>query len=380
MKIIAVHSSSELYGSDRSLLAICESAAKKGHEVEVLLPGDGPLVERVEQAGGHPRVMPLAILRRADLFRARSWWQFFTAMNEARRLAQRAESTAHPTVVLSNTSAVLSGTVIARKSKASHVQVVREIYSSPLESSIFDFLTRWASVRIFVSEACQRQFKARWFTRPSGVVVNSGAELAFHEWSPRSHNDSEIRVTCVGRLSAWKGQEVLIAAISVLMQRGHRVRLRIVGGEYGETDHYLDRLIEQAESSGLADMVEFIGEVTDPTPHYLWADVVAVPSQRPEPFGKVVIEAMNASRPVVATAHGGPAEVLADGLGGVLFAPHSADALADAIIRAASVPAEWEVLSHQAFTKSVRYSAAASADRIVDLLQSAAFGIKESRA
>jgi len=55
------------------------------------------------------------------------------------------------------------------------------------------------------------------------------------------------------------------------------------------------------------------------------------PSLLPEPFGLVVIEAMAAARPVVATAHGGPLEMIEDGVSGYLVPPGDPIALAGKI-------------------------------------------------
>ena len=54
---------------------------------------------------------------------------------------------------------------------------------------------------------------------------------------------------------------------------------------------------------------------------YRSLDVFVLPSKEPEPFGLVVLEAMASGLPVIATAHGGPAEILRDNVTGVLVTP-----------------------------------------------------------
>jgi glycosyltransferase involved in cell wall biosynthesis len=70
----------------------------------------------------------------------------------------------------------------------------------------------------------------------------------------------------------------------------------------------------------------------NPDSHYLWADVVVVPSTKPEPFGLVAIEAMAAGRSVIAANHGGLSEIVIDGVTGTLFSPGSINSLASAIV------------------------------------------------
>ena len=61
-------------------------------------------------------------------------------------------------------------------------------------------------------------------------------------------------------------------------------------------------------------------------------DILVLASSQPEPFGLVIVEGMASGRPVIATAHGGPCELIEDGVTGLLVTPGSADALATAII------------------------------------------------
>jgi glycosyltransferase involved in cell wall biosynthesis len=73
----------------------------------------------------------------------------------------------------------------------------------------------------------------------------------------------------------------------------------------------------------------------------VWAasQIAVVPSTEPEPFGRVAIEAMAHSLPVVAAAHGGLTEIVVDGQTGHLVAPADPSALAAAIGKLASEPA-----------------------------------------
>lgn len=141
-----------------------------------------------------------------------------------------------------------------------------------------------------------------------------------------------MNLLLVGRLNSWKGQSVLLEAVSLLpaILRA-RVRVRLVGGVFAAQTHFSQQLESAISELNLSDQVDLIPFTRDPTEHYLWADLVVVPSTKPEPFGLVAIEGMAAGRPVIASNHGGLVEIVVDGETGTLMRPGSAEALCAAI-------------------------------------------------
>ncbi|MCS6855900.1 MAG: glycosyltransferase family 4 protein, partial [Elioraea sp.] len=137
-----------------------------------------------------------------------------------------------------------------------------------------------------------------------------------------------------GRLSRWKGQQVLIAALR-LMERRDAVAV-LAGDAAGGGGHAL-HLARLAAACGVADRVRFAGHVADMPAALSAADVVVNASIAPEAFGRVVIEAQAMARAVVATAHGGAAETVEDGVTGLLVPPNDPAALARALDRVLSL-------------------------------------------
>jgi glycosyltransferase involved in cell wall biosynthesis len=109
-----------------------------------------------------------------------------------------------------------------------------------------------------------------------------------------------------GRLAPWKGQHVLLEALP-LLDGAHAL---IVGDAlFGEGD-YKHSLLQRAAELGLAGRVHWLGFRDDVPALMRAADVVVHTSTSPEPFGRVIVEAMLARRPVVAAAMGASAEIL----------------------------------------------------------------------
>jgi glycosyltransferase involved in cell wall biosynthesis len=132
-----------------------------------------------------------------------------------------------------------------------------------------------------------------------------------------------------GRLTPWKGQHVLLKALTALPG----VQAVIVGSAMFGQDAYEAEVRQMATSEGLNDRVRFTGFQSDIAEIMAGVDVVLHTSTHAEPFGRVVVEGMLAGRPVVATSGGGVNEIIADGQDGLLIPPSDPAALSTAISR-----------------------------------------------
>jgi glycosyltransferase involved in cell wall biosynthesis len=143
-------------------------------------------------------------------------------------------------------------------------------------------------------------------------------------------------VAVLGRLADWKGQDVLVRALAeAALAEAGAVGL-IAGDAYpGEAAPDIAGL---AASLGVADRVRLLGFRRDPGDVLAAADVVAVPSTRPDPLPNSAIEALAAGRPVVAAAHGGLPEIVRDRATGLLVRPGDPAALARALRELADDP------------------------------------------
>ena len=142
----------------------------------------------------------------------------------------------------------------------------------------------------------------------------------------------ELLVGNVGRLALQKGQRHLIAAMPLLLERVPFAHLVIAGG--GDLEDYLRDLALQA---GVADRVHVLGPRKD-VPALMHAiDVFAMPSIW-EGFGLVLLEAMAAGRPIVASRVATIPEVVVDRETGLLVPTGDPVALADALARLAHDP------------------------------------------
>jgi glycosyltransferase involved in cell wall biosynthesis len=141
-------------------------------------------------------------------------------------------------------------------------------------------------------------------------------------------------VGIVGRLQPWKGQLLFLEAAARVARACPEARFLVVGGAIlgweGTYPADLKRFAQQTPE--LAGRVHFVGHQSDVYPWYDACDVVVHASNR-EPFGLVLVEAMALGRPLVASAAGGPTEIVEDEHSGLLVPSRDADAMARSILR-----------------------------------------------
>lgn len=221
---------------------------------------------------------------------------------------------------------------------------------------------------------------------PNGIVLNGQVnDLEAKRRQQRQQlgvQESDVVVAIIGRLVPWKGQERYLQALASVSQRHPEVVGLVVGHDASPGQRYLAQLQSMARAHGfetsnitplgsvpklgisaeitrlgtdpelrISEMprlgtdpnrvisepkqgrVCFVSWIEDVWAIYAAADIVVHASTQPEPFGLVLIEAMAAGKPVIATRAGGVVDIVTDGDTGLLVEPGDIDRLAHAITR-----------------------------------------------
>jgi glycosyltransferase involved in cell wall biosynthesis len=338
MRFLAVHPNFELYGSDRSFAAAIAAIERNVPHVDitVVLPQAGPILtlpvfERVRTI-----FEAMWIPRRGDMtFGAIP--RFLVA--GAARIVRASRTIRNYDFVYIDTVISLdyiAATIFSNRKSVIHV---REIPTGR-EMKVFRRLLLLShSYLIFNSTATQEAFRLIPSKSAKSFVVYNGTEVPPEYAKEPLDENRPVRVLVIGRLNAWKGQEILVAAIAALPpEKRSRLDVRIVGSVFEGMDHFHEKIVDAINSSGVRSTIAMEPFKADPSDEYLWADVVVVPSIKPEPFGRVAIEAMAYGAAVVASAHGGLTEIVMDGVTGQLIPPANVRALADALLRYVDQP------------------------------------------
>ena len=119
-------------------------------------------------------------------------------------------------------------------------------------------------------------------------------------------------LTLPGRGTRLKGHADAIRLIASLRERGVDARLLLLGVVEAGREAYLREMQALAHTLGVADIVAFSPPRSDVRDVFAVSDLVLQLSNKPESFGRTVIEALSLCRPVLGYAHGGAGELLAE--------------------------------------------------------------------
>jgi glycosyltransferase involved in cell wall biosynthesis len=143
--------------------------------------------------------------------------------------------------------------------------------------------------------------------------------------------DADV-VVMVGNFRAWKGQETVVRAMDLVRRARPSVRCLLVGATAPADQPFEDEIRRLVATLGLDQEVIFAGFHRNVADVMMLADVVVHASILPEPFGRVLLEAMACRKPVIGSCAGGVPEIIDHGLTGLLFPPGDNEALAHAIL------------------------------------------------
>ena len=159
-------------------------------------------------------------------------------------------------------------------------------------------------------------------------------------------------VGLIGRITEQKGQDDFVeAALAIAVDRPEPLFVMVGFAEDAELQQ---RLRQKIAVFGLSDRIRFLGNRDDMASVYAALDLVVAPS-RWEGFGMMLIEAMAAGRPIVATRVGAIPEIVRDGRTGVLAEPRDAQALARAITGMLDDPQRRIAMGEAGRLESIRY-------------------------
>ena len=378
MRISWLSVSDQLGGSEIALLEMIGGLrrVRPGWEFQVVLPGNGPLRERVEAAGAVCSVVPMprSLARLGESAAIRERWSAGARVALGLRLCASAAALPAYESRLRRTVSAFQPDIIHTNGLKAHVLGARmHLPRCGVVWHLHEYisrrrLTRWLMRRyagrcdaIVANSSSVGTDVTSIFDAPVAmhVVANAVDLNAFAPAGPRLDLDGlaalppapagVTRIGLIATFARWKGHDIFLDALQQASAAG-AIRGYIVGGALYETSgsQYTKReLKDMVDARGLRGCVGLTGFV-DAASAIRSLDVVVHASTEPEPFGLVIAEAMACGRAVITTANGGAAELIEAGRDALVAPSGDVPALAAAIDRLAGDPALREAIGARA--------------------------------
>jgi len=332
MRILLLHSSSDLYGASKIFLQTVQLLKKHGHTCYVVVSAEGPLVEKLKQDNIQVTVINLGIIRRkyfsplGIINRFNKWYQASALLNKY--IEQNGIE-----LVYANTTAVLLGAWLSNKNNIPHIWHVHEIIEKPkfLMLAIQWIMKHYTATIICVSKAVQDHWSK------NNPLILSKMQVVYNGIGPVEKSTEvnfkiqyqipkeAIVIGMAGRVHYWKGQQYFLQIAEQLLNPSTEnnptapLYFIITGDAFPGYEYLVDEIQNFIKKNQLGDRIFYTGFEHEMDKFYSSIDLLILPSQLPDPLPTVVLEAMQYGIPVVATAQGGALEMIAENETGIFI-------------------------------------------------------------
>jgi glycosyltransferase involved in cell wall biosynthesis len=190
---------------------------------------------------------------------------------------------------------------------------------------------------ICISEDIKEKVLARGIAPRKVVLIYNAVDFETFRATREPHEvrarlgikNSERLISLFGNIQQWKGQETLVKACIRLKKKYNRIRCVLFGDIIQED--YARQIRHLVENEKLGDTFLFAGYTNEVANWMNASDVVVHASVQPEPFGRVLIEAMAIGKPIIGADIGAVPEIIENTVSGLLFEPGNDEQLANRI-------------------------------------------------
>ena len=343
--ILIIHQSAELYGSDKTMLYFLSELDKTKYLPIIVLPFDGPLKNELEKNNIKVVIAPVLKIYR-KMFTPKNIFKFIKEYYQGIKAVDTLNKEYKFDLVYTHTLAALVGILFAKKRKIKHLWHVQEIIAKP---KILNFLFKKilsldcnhkvaydsiATMNFWIenNQKLAKKSEAVWNgVETKNIKTFTDVELQEVRENFFFSSKEEIVISLVGRINSWKGQQLLLKSFNQLVKKYNSIKLVYLGSAPPNQENFEIELKNQILEFGLVNKVVVIPFQKEIEKFWNSIDIAVVPSTEPEPFGMVVIEAMLAKKPVIASNHGGPTEIIIQNETGLLFEPNNHNSLSEAL-------------------------------------------------
>lgn len=341
IKILFIHQSSELYGSDKTLLLLISNLDRDKFFPVILLPSKGPLSEELEKLNVEVIIAPVLKVYR-NIFTIKNIWKFIKEIRKSMHILNQVHKKHNFDLIYSNTLAVMLGAMFSHRKKIPHIWHVHEIITNPkIIANFYAFLLkRFADIIICNSYATRDNLAKRIPSLDkkikiihNGIEINRASEESnIHLREELGFAENDIVVSLIGRINRLKGHKWLLNTYSKYL-KDKNIKLLFVGSTVCGQEIYLTEINELVKNLNIEESVKIIDFRANLASIWATSDIITVPSTEAESFGMIALEAMLAKKPVIGSNLGGLIEIIEPEKTGFLINCLNESELAQAILK-----------------------------------------------
>src|SRR5215813_1445937 len=330
MKILQVCSAESLGGGERHVIDLTRAMIDRGHQLHLAVREGSPLMSALADYPIHWHELGL-----------RNALDVISAQGIANAIRKNRIDILHAHLARDYTYCGIAARIASRLGSPVGFFITRHHFNSIKSNPMYAWTISEARALIAVSGSVRENLiesfpdlADRVVTIPNWIDAGGCGNLSREEARVRLGVKKRLAVGLVGQITRLKRQDLFIEAAARLIQDRHwsDAEFLIVGEAAPEDEAYFKKLRETADRLRVGDHLRFTGYVEN-LPALLAAfDVVAAPSDN-EAFSLALVEAMASGCAVVATRVGGMAEIVEDGVTGLLVDRDSAHSLTVALSR-----------------------------------------------
>jgi glycosyltransferase involved in cell wall biosynthesis len=320
-----------MYGSSKVLLQAVTALKARGHKVCVVVSENGPLTDALELEGIETKIIRLGILRRRYLNvlgllnRAGVLTRAFFALKKLCKQNQI-------DIIYTNTAPVIIGGILSKFAGIKNVWHLHEILepSSFMHRFFGWIINATAQKVIVVSDAVYNNWAGRIGASKmvkvyngfeasdvnTSVTANAISNTTLREKLNLSNNT--VLVGMVGRVNLIKGQFYFIQIAAAAKAAGLNCHFVMIGDAYKGYEYLYPQLENQIAELGLQNTITNLYYQPNAAALIQQLDIFVLPSIKPDSFPVVILEAMAAGKPIIATNQGGAQEQIDDCVTGFL--------------------------------------------------------------
>ena len=311
-KILIAHSSNDKYGASKVLITIIDIFIKKGFDIYLMLPNNGPLDDNQIIKKTNLKIINLGVFRK----------KYFTFFGLINRLYFITKSSLYIIkflkknqidLVYTNTTTIISPSIAA---KFFGIPSIYHIHEIPNKNSIYTkfikcFLNKFSNNIITVSKSVYNFWINHGLKQNKVSIIHNG--FIFKSPVSKKLSKEKIIFTSVSRIIPYKGHKLLIELFKILCKKNSKIHLQIIGDTLPQYQKYFDELKLYVNEIGLTDRIKFLNFRNDVKSILEKSNFFIHTPISPDPFPTVIFEAIETKTPVITNEQGGAYEILNEG-------------------------------------------------------------------